>query len=436
MSADNSDFMRWNDIGQQISNLINAVEPRLIDIRRDLHSHPELGFETTRPAKIVADELTTMGLVVRTGVGRSGVVAEIGGERCGPCVILRCDMDALPIEEMTGLPFASKEVGKMHACGHDLHTASLLGTARVLSSLATHLHGKVRLVFQPAEEITESGAAAMISDGVADGADFAVGFHNMPNLPAGTVQLTRGASTASSDEFRVTVRGVSGHAARPHQAADPIVAAAYIITQLQTVISRRMDPANSTVLTVGIINGGKTQNIIPDTCRFEGTVRCRGDNSRDIVEASFRNICDGAAQAFEVCIDMGYVRGVLGVMNDDGLVTRAIHAFEQQFGSAPLVEIGTDFGGEDFAYFSERMPALHINVGFGQPGRSDRLHNSDYQPEEACIAQSAGALARIAMELLSSARIAMPSTVPIVNAARVNVSTASLNIQPLRSLIA
>lgn len=401
MSNSNSDFVLWNDIGHRISVLLDDVEPKLIAIRRDLHAHPELGFETTRTAQIVAEELAAMGLAVRTGVGRSGVVAEIMGARPGPCVILRADMDALPIEEMTGLPFASKEAGKMHACGHDLHTASLLGAAKVLSALASHLGGRVRLVFQPAEEIPESGAAAMIGDGAADDGDFAIGFHNMPGLPSGTIQLTRGASTASSDEFKVIVRGISGHAARPHEAEDPIVASAYIIAQLQTVISRRMNPANSSVLTVGLIHGGRTQNIIPDTCTFEGTVRCRGAESREIAEASFRRICNGAAQAFNVQVEIDYIRGVPGVVNDDDLVTRAVHAFQQQFGTAPLVEVGTDFGGEDFAYFSERMPALHINVGSGQPGRSDRLHNSDYQPDEACIARTAAALARMAVELLS-----------------------------------
>lgn len=401
MSNHRVDVELLNDLGPRISELVADIEPRLIEIRRDLHAHPELGFEVTRTAQIVADELTAMGLTVKTGVGRSGVVAEIAGEHPGPCVIIRADMDALPIEEATGLPYASAIQGSMHACGHDLHTASLLGAAKVLSELRPRLRGNVRLVFQPAEEIADSGAAAMIRDGAADGGDFAIGFHNMPDLPAGAVQLTRGASTASSEEFRVVVRGVSGHAARPHLTEDPIVATAYMIAQLQTVISRRVDPANSAVVTVGSIHGGRTQNVIPDACIFEGTVRCRSPEARDIVEESFRRICNGAAQAMNVAVDIDYVRGVPGVMNDDGLVTRAAEAFAQQFGEAPLVEAGRDFGGEDFAYFSERMPAIHINVGSGQPGRSDRLHNSDYQPDEACIAKTAAAITRMAIELLA-----------------------------------
>lgn len=401
MSSDQLNVELLNDLGPRISELVSDIEPRLIEIRRDLHAHPELGFETTRTAKIVADELTALGLPVKTGVGRSGVVAEIAGQHPGPCVIIRADMDALPIEEVTDLPFASKVQGSMHACGHDLHTASLLGAAKALTALRPRLRGNIRLVFQPAEEIADSGAAAMIQDGAAEGADFAIGFHNMPDLPAGQVQLTRGASTASSDEFRVIVRGVSGHAARPHLAEDPIVAAAYMIAQLQTVISRQVDPSNSAVLTVGSIHGGSTQNIIPDACIFEGTVRCRSPETRDIVEDSFRRICNGTAQAMHVAVDIDYVRGVPGVMNDEGLVTRATEAFTQQFGEAPLIAIGRDFGGEDFAYFSERMPAIHINIGSSQPGRADRLHNSDYQPDEACIARSAEVITRMAVELLS-----------------------------------
>lgn len=390
-----------NDPGQEIAELVREVEPRIIEIRRDIHAHPETGFDTIRTAALVAEELRGLGLDPQTGVGRTGVVATIAGGRPGPCVILRADMDALPIEEQTGLAFASTVPGKMHACGHDLHTASLLGAANALVKLAPRLNGSIRLVFQPAEETQESGAAAMVADGAADGADYAIAFHNRPEAPAGKVFLNRGASTASSDEFQVIVRGKSGHAARPHAAIDPIVSAAHIITQLQTVISREMDPALSAVLTIGHIQGGATQNIIPDSCMFEGTVRCRSPQSRDLVEASFRRICLGAAAAMNAEVEIDYVRGVPPLMNDDGLIDRAAAAFGLQFGETIHVEPGKSFGAEDFSYFSERVPGIQIFVGSGQAGRDDRVHNSDYQPDEACIAQSAIALTRMAVELMS-----------------------------------
>lgn len=390
-----------NDPDRQIEQIIMASEPRLIEIRRDIHAHPETGFDTIRTAGIVAAELDALDLKPKTGVGRTGVVAEITGGRPGPCLILRADMDALPIHEETGLPFASTIPGKMHACGHDLHTAALLGAAGALTEIAPQLAGTVRLIFQPAEETQESGAAAMVADGAADGVDMAIAFHNRPEHPAGTISLHRGASTASSDEFKVSVHGKSGHAARPHAAIDPIVAAAHMIAQLQTVISREMDPALSAVLTVGHIQGGATQNIIPDSCMFEGTVRCRSPQSRDLAEASFRRICEGVALALNVRAEVDYVRGAPPLMNDDAMIDRTAAALGRQFGTPVVVEPGSSFGAEDFSYFSERIPSVQIFVGSGQPGRDDRVHNSDYQPDESSIAQSAIALTRMAVEFLS-----------------------------------
>ncbi|TQX84816.1 amidohydrolase [Rhizobium sp. rho-13.1] len=390
-----------NDPTKMIEDLLQPLEPRLIEIRRDIHAHPEIGFDTFRTAQLVADELRALGLDPKTGVGRTGVVATITGGRPGPCVILRADMDALPIAEQTGLAFASTIPGAMHACGHDIHTAALLGAASALLRISSELAGSIRLIFQPAEETQESGAAAMIADGAADGADLAVAFHNRPETPAGKIVLNRGASTASSDEFKVIVHGKSGHAARPHAAIDPIVAAAHMITQLQTLISREMDPSTSAVLTIGHIQGGATQNIIPDSCMFEGTVRCRSPESRDLAEASFSRICQGAAAALNVSVDIDYVRGAPPLMNDDRLVDRATEALGMQFGVLPLVEQGSSFGAEDFSYFSERLPSIQIFIGSGQPGRDDRVHNSDYQPDESCIKQSAIALTRVAVELLT-----------------------------------
>lgn len=389
-----------NDPAPEIEKLVRDVEARLVEIRRDIHAHPETGFDTVRTAAKVAEELRAIGLDPKTGVGRTGVVAEITGGAPGPCLILRADMDALPIQEMTGLPYASTVAGKMHACGHDLHTSALLGAAHALKEMAPKLRGTVRLVFQPAEETLESGAEAMIADGAGDGADMAIAFHNRPELEAGKFRLNRGAGTASSDEFKVTIRGKSGHAARPHAAIDPIVGAAHVITQLQTIISREMDPAQSAVLTIGHITGGETQNIIPDSCMFEGTARCRSPESRDRVEDSFRRICTNAAAAMNLEAEVEYMRGVPALINDDAMVDRAAAALEAQFGIAPLVSEEPNFGAEDFSLFSERMPSIQIHVGAQTPGRDDRVHNSDYQPNESCIADSAIALTRMAIELL------------------------------------
>ncbi len=392
---------RVNDVAALLESRVQAIEPALVAVRRDIHAHPELGMETPRTAALVAAALTRIGLSPRTGVGGHGVTAEIAGGAPGPLLLIRADMDALPIAEQTGLAFASTVPGRMHACGHDIHTATLLGVGEVLAGLAPRLRGRVRLVFQPAEETVESGAAAMVADGAADGADIALAFHNRPEMPVGQFGYVRGAATASADEFDVIVHGKSGHAARPHHALDPIVAAASIIMQLQTAISRTMDPTRSAVLTVGHIEGGTTHNIIPDTCLFRGTVRCRSAESRDAMEEAFRRICTGAAAAMGVACDITYHRGAPALVNDDRVVDLTTQAVAAQFGDAALEQLEGRFGAEDFSYFSERIPSCQLLVGASQPGRHDRVHNSDYQPDERCIGLGVAALSRAALDILS-----------------------------------
>jgi len=389
-----------NDIGASIDAAVDAIAPGLVEVRRDIHAHPEIGFEVQRTAGVVATELDKLGISYRTGIGRTGIVAEIEGGAPGPCLLIRADMDALPIQEMTGLPFASTVPGKMHACGHDIHTATLIGVGAVLKDLAPRLRGSVRLVFQPAEETPESGAAAMIVDGAADGADIALAFHNSPTMPTGEFGYLRGASTASADTFDITVRGRSGHAARPQDAADPIVAAAYLVTQLQTVVSRTIDPAQGAVVTVGSIAGGATHNIIPDTCTLRGTVRARSPEARTAAEAAIRRIVQGIELTQGVTCDLDYQLGVPPLMNDNRVLEASVAAVRAQFGDV-VHETTPGFGAEDFSFFSERVPSFHLRVGAGQPGRHDHLHNSDYQPDERCIGLGAAALVRSAVELLS-----------------------------------
>jgi amidohydrolase len=392
---------RPNELTRAIAEQVDAIEPALIALRRDIHAHPEIGFETVRTAALVASELERIGLKPQRGVGRVGVVAEIEGGAPGPCLLIRADMDALPMEELTGLPFASTVPGKMHACGHDIHTATLLGAGMVLKNLAPMLRGSVRLVFQPAEETVESGAAAMVADGAADGVAMALAFHNRPEMPVGRFGYVRGASTASSDEFDVVVHGRSGHAARPHAAVDPIVAASAMIMQLQTAISRVMDPSQSAVLTIGHIAGGSTHNIIPDSCMFQGTVRCRSAASRDTMEATFRRICEGVGAAMGVTCEISYIRGAPALVNDDGVVDAAVRSVSAQFGADRIDQLEGRFGAEDFSYFSERIPSCQLLVGASQPGRNDRVHNSDYQPDERCIGLGVAALVRTAVDVLS-----------------------------------
>ena len=263
-----------NDPTTSIRDATQRIEAALIEIRRDIHANPELGFEEIRTAGVVARELSRLGIAHQTGIGKTGVVGLIEGGRPGPVLAIRADMDALPIEEKTGLPFASTKPGLMHACGHDIHTTTLIGVAAVLKDLAPQLAGTIKLVFQPAEEGI-GGMQAMIADGVMDGpkVDLALGFHNHPEIPVGNFGFVHGACLAAADRFDIVVRGRSGHAAYPHHAVDPIVAAAMLVAQLQTVVSREVRPTHPAVVTVGAIHGGTTYNIIPDACLIKGTVR-------------------------------------------------------------------------------------------------------------------------------------------------------------------
>ena len=274
-----------NDPTTAIRDATHRMEPALIEIRRDIHAHPELGFEEVRTAGVVARELARLGIAHRTGIGRTGVVGLIEGGRPGPVLAIRADMDALPIQETSGLPFASTRTGLMHACGHDIHTTTLLGVAGVLKELAPQLAGTVKLVFQPAEEGL-GGMRAMLDDGVMDGpkVDLALGFHNHPDMAVGSFGFVHGACLAASDRFDIVVHGRSGHAAYPHTAVDPLVAAAMLVAQLQTVVSREVPPTMPAVVTVGAIQGGTTYNIIPDSCLIKGTVRTLHARARDIAE--------------------------------------------------------------------------------------------------------------------------------------------------------
>jgi amidohydrolase len=332
-------------------------------------------------------------------VGRTGVLGVIEGARPGPTLAIRADMDALPIHEETGLPFASTVVGKMHACGHDIHTATLLGVGAVLKDLAPMLAGRVLLVFQPAEEVLE-GAAAMIADGAAEGIDLALGFHNQPDLPVGTFGFARGACLAAADRFDLVVRGKSGHAAHPYAAIDPIVAAASFVAQVQTVVSREVKPIHPAVVTIGSFQGGATYNIIPERVHLKGSVRTLHTEARDTAEAAIRRLAAGLEAAMRVTCDLDYQRKVPPLVNDDRVLDPVLAAIRAQFGVAPQ-EGDPSMGSEDFSEFAARAPSFQLRIGSGAPGRDDRLHNAGYQPDEACIQLGVQALSRAALDLLA-----------------------------------
>jgi amidohydrolase len=384
-----------------IRELADEVAPRLIDIRRDLHAHPELAFGEVRTAALVMRELARLGIAYQSGIGITGVVGFIEGGRPGPVLAIRTEMDALPIQERTGLLFSSTVPGRMHACGHDLHTATLLGVATLLQALAPRLAGGVKLIFQPAEEAM-SGMQAMLDDGVLESPhiDMALGFHNQPVLPVGRFGFCRGPCLAATDTFDVVVHGRSGHAAHPCAAIDPVVAAAQLVTQLQTVVSREVRPFHQVVVTVGSIHGGEAANIIPDSVRISGIVRTLRSESREVAEQAIRRLCAGLLQSMRVRCDVTYERGVPPLVNDPRVTDVVVAAVRAQLGDV-VDEGDPSMGGEDFALLAERVPSFQLRVGSGAPGRQDRLHNSGYRPDEASIALGVQALVRATLRLLA-----------------------------------
>jgi amidohydrolase len=393
---------RANDPTTAIRTATQALEPALIEIRRDIHAHPELAFQEVRTAGVVARELTRLGIPHQTGIAKTGVVGLITGGRPGKVLVIRADMDALPIQERTNLPFASQHEGLMHACGHDIHTTTLLGVAAVLKDLAPQLAGTVKLVFQPAEEAI-GGMKVMLDEGLLDHpkVDLALGFHNQPSRPVGSFGYTKGPGLAAADRFDITVSGKSGHAAHPHTTIDPIVAAATLVTQLQTIVSREVPPLRPAVVTVGTIHGGAARNIVPDSCTITGTVRTLHADVQDIVEAAIKRLAAGIAEGMRVTCEVDYERGVPSLLNDPGVVDATIEAVRKQLGDV-AEEREPSMGAEDFALLSHLVPSFQLGVGSGAPGRADKLHNSNYQPDERCIGLGVQALSRAALEILSA----------------------------------
>lgn len=388
-----------NDVTSLIAAIVEENEDRFIEIRRRIHEHPEIAFEEVRTAALVAETLGSLGIEHQTGIGRTGVVGHIRGKRPGPTLLIRADMDALPMQEQTGLPYASKLPNRMHACGHDLHTATVLAVGAVLKRLEDRLAGNVRLVFQPAEEAI-GGAKEMIADGVMDGVDMALSLHNRPEIPVGQFGIVHGYANAAVDSFDILIRGKGGHAARPHAAIDPIVMSAQLISQLQTIVSRNVRALDACVVTVGSIHAGEARNIIPETCELKGTIRSRQPEARDAAEAGLRRICEGVASSFGASCELAYRRGTPPIFNDEAMLERTVAAIKSQIGDVAF-EYEPSMGGEDFALMAEMVPSFRLLVGSSQPGRSDKVHSPVYQPDEGSIALGTLALARTAFDILA-----------------------------------
>ena len=355
------------------------LRDEMIERRRDLHQHPELAFEEVRTAGIVARTLGELGLEVQTGIGRTGVVGLLEGDQPGPTVLVRCDMDALPIVEENDVPYRSQVAGRMHACGHDGHTSIALAVAQMLAAQRDQLRGAVKFVFQPAEEIGK-GADAMVTDGVlADPLpDVCYGLHLWNEMPYGQVAVTPGPFMAGADGFHVTVHGRGSHAAIPDRATDPVMAAVAIISSLQTIVSRNVSPLRTAVVSVTQLEAGTAINIIPEQARFAGTIRTFRPEVRDLVVARFHAIAESTAAAMGCTVDVDIELLTPPVLNDAALAVQLVERFRAV---APDLEYVTGFqtmAAEDMAVFLNRVPGVYFFVGSADAARS--LNYSHHHP--------------------------------------------------------
>ncbi|WP_398322502.1 amidohydrolase [Vulcanococcus sp.] len=385
---------------------VAAALPELVAIRRHLHAHPELSGNEHQTAALVAGELRGLGWRVQEGVGRTGVLAELGPPQ-GPTVALRVDMDALPVEERTGLAYASRHQGLMHACGHDIHTTVGLGVARILAPLADQLMVRVRLLFQPAEE-TAQGAAWMLADGAMDGVEALFGVHVFPSLAAGSIGVRSGSLTAAAGELEVEVLGEGGHGARPHQSTDAIWIAARVVSGLQEAISRRLDALHPVVVSFGRIEGGKAFNVIADHVRLLGTVRCLDLELHAKlpawIEDTVKALCEGHGGQARVryrCISPP-------VHNDPVLTQLVAEAATELLGRSQVHWLEQpSLGAEDFAELQRDTPATMFRLGVAGPQGCTPLHSNSFAPDEACLAVGVEVLSASLLRWLD-ARSAQP----------------------------
>lgn len=389
----------------QWESRVEEMAPQFVETRRAFHRIPELGFEEHETAALVVEKLRALGLEPRTGVGGTGVVALIAGAHPGRTLMLRADMDGLPIEERTGLPFSSTHAGRMHACGHDAHIAMLLGAAEILLERRNEIRGAVKLVFQPAEEGL-AGARAMIEDGVlADPpVDAAIGCHIWNTLPVGRVGVREGPLMANSDRVRITIEGQGGHGAMPHLSSDAIVAAGHVVTALQTVVSRRVSPLDPAVVTIGTISGGYKNNVIADRVEMDGTVRTFDEDLWRAMPGQIETVVAGICAALGVRGMVEYTRGYPIVVNDPEMTALVRGAARGAVGEERVVYPEQSMGGEDMSFFLRAVPGCFFFVGSqnATKGATKPHHHPEFDVDEDALPTGVKVLVASALKYLSA----------------------------------
>ncbi len=361
-----------------VRSLAQKYYPRIVDLRHKIHMHPELGFEEENTAHLVCEALDESGISYQKNIAKTGILATIKGKSEGKCVLLRADMDALALEEKTGLSYASKIKGKMHACGHDGHTAGLVGAALVLNELKDRFRGTVKLMFQPAEE-SSGGAKPMIEAGILENphVDAVFGCHLWGPLLENTAQIVSGEMMAGVDVFDLEFIGRGGHGAHPHTTIDPIVMAAKFISDIQCVVSRRLRPVDAGVITIGKISAGTSFNIIADSAFLKGTVRFLSDENQRLLQSSVENIARAVALEFGGDFKLDYKREYPPLINDSNAAEFARRAFAKVLGEEKIIcSAKPDMGAEDFAFLTQQRSGAYVFVGISKDLKNPTLHHS------------------------------------------------------------
>lgn len=382
----------------------------IVAIRRDIHQHPEIGFDVERTAGIAAEALDALGIPVKTGIGRTGVVGDMEVPGASKRIALRADMDALPIQELTDVPYKSRIDGKAHLCGHDAHTAMLIGVARILSHLRSSLKTHVRFVFQPSEEVFPGGAEAMIADGVLEDVDEIYGIHVFPIYAVGEYATCVGPMLAQSDTFRITLTGRGGHAAFPHLTVDPIVIGAQYVTAVQSIVARNVDPLDSAVVSVTQLHGGDANlqnglagaalNVIPPEVLIGGTVRTLQKTVQTRVREQLERLIAGLANANNATYTFDYQEGCPVTYNHEPCVTNVVSQARELVGERNLIfPVLPILGGEDFGCYSQEIPACFVMVGAGnkEKGIVNMCHHPQFDIDETCMIYGMALLTRLAI---------------------------------------
>lgn len=394
---------------QKIAKAAEGIRAQLVAQRRDFHMHPELSNREERTSRIVAERLRALGLEdIKTGVGKYGVTALLKGGKPGPVVAVRADMDALPIQEVNDVPYKSQVPGVKHACGHDAHTAIELGVAEILSKMRDEINGTIKFIFQPAEEGApageEGGARLMIKEGAMENPrpTAIFGLHTLPSIEAGQIAYQSGPAMASSDRFFITIRGKGSHGAQPHAGIDAIVVAAECITSLQTIRSRRIDPQEPLVISIGLIQGGRRNNIIADEVKMEGTMRTLSEDVRQRAQTLMKETLANVTAAYGASFELRFEENAAVTFNEPDLVKETLPTISRVVGEKNLLPIKPFMPAEDFSYFQKVTPGFYYFLGVGNRARgiTASWHTPDFDIDEESLVVGVKVMSNVLLDYL------------------------------------